>query len=141
MYKNDRWGHRSFQIFWPEEEIINVSDHDPKDTTLANLNYVEESLKITRSGNTLASNKLSGGMYLSGICAGLCAMAISWFGMENGLFCTQNLCLIGAMGCCLYSAFRNYDYARACNDQNKDIDIELNKVAEARETIAQFKQY
>lgn len=139
MYKNDRWGHRSFQILWPEEEIINVSDKDSKDKTEATLNFVEESLKITKQGNSLVMNKLSSRLYTDGLTIGLGAIVISIVGLNHGLFCLPNLLIMGAVGCIAFSSIVDYHASQACKAQNEELDIELDKVAETRHAIAQFK--
>lgn len=139
MYKNDRWGHRSFEVYWPDDDIINICDTDSKDSNLATLNYVEESLKITQNQNDLACKRLGGSVCFNGVCAGLCATAISFFGMDLGIFCTQNLCFMGMLGAFSINAILKYDLVNACHWQNGEIDKELKEVNDTRKTIERFE--
>jgi len=139
MYKNDRWGHRSFHIQWPEDEIINVSDTDPKDKTEATLNFVDESLNITRKRYSQVKDRLQDKMYFYGACAGLCATAIGVFGVSNGLFCSQNIACMLGLAVCSFSSLFNYSMSKCCDELSTEVDVERSKVIETRQAIEQFK--
>ena len=139
MYKNDRWGHRSFHIQWPEDEIINVSDTDPKDRTDAMLNFVDESLNITQRRCLQIKYQSQDKMYFYGACAGLCATAIGVFGLSNGLFCSQNIACMLGLAVCSFSALANHTMSKCCDELNAELGIERSKVIETRQSIEQFK--
>ena len=139
MYENDRWGHRSFEICWPENEIINISDKDSKDANLATLNYVEECLNIEKQQNARNYNKSGNKMYLWGACAGMSAFGISMATMDYGFWSFPALLCTGLLGAFSISAINNYIFHKTIEDAEQEINVELSKVNEARSVIEQFR--
>ena len=139
MYENDRWGHRSFEIGWPDIETINISDQDPEDTTQATLNYVEECLNIEKNQNAMEYDKSSNKMYLWGTCAGLSAFAMSLVSMDYGIWSFPTLFCDGLVGVFSFLALNNYVFRKTIKEVDDEINTELSKVNEARRAIEQFR--
>lgn len=133
--QKEGWGQRSFDLMWPEQEVVCVHETDTAEKIEMNLNFVEASLGYERTLTENKAKQTESTFLLWGTLCGAAAVLTSCSIMDFGLSCPSTWLGIGGMVVFGVASARAHKYTKMYATALCELDEEQCKLADTRRLV------
>lgn len=135
MQTKEGWGQRSFDLVWPEQEVVCVHETDSAEKIEMNLNFVEASLGYERTLTERQAKQSESTFLLWGTLCGTAAVLTSCAIMDFGLSSPSTWLGICSMAVLGVASARARKYSKMYETALCELDEEQSKLVDTRRLV------